>query len=63
VTVNRNPAPLVTGVKKALIHFSKAALEVASGIGDLVTGVTKTIQSDGSNDEPSADGPQKIDIE
>jgi hypothetical protein len=53
----------VTGVKKAFIHFSKAALEVASGIGDLVTGITETIRSDDSNDEAAADGPQKIDIE
>jgi hypothetical protein len=53
----------VAGVKKAFIHFSKAALEVASGIGDLVAGVTETIKSDDSDDEPPADGPQKIDIE
>ncbi len=63
MTFNRNSKPLVTGVKKAFIHFSKALLEVASGIGDLVTGVTETVRSDDSNDEPPADGPHKIDIE
>ncbi len=63
MTANRSSDPLVTGVRKAFIHFSKAALEVASGIGDLVTGITETIRSDDSNDEAAAGGPQKIDIE
>jgi len=63
VTDSRNTDPLVTGVKKAFVHFSKAALEVASGVGDLVTGVSRTIRPDDSNDESAADGPQKIDIE
>jgi hypothetical protein len=53
----------VTGVKKAFIHFSKAAIEVASGVGDLVTGVTRTIRPDDSNDESDADGPQRIEVE
>jgi len=63
VTDSRNTDPLVTGVKKAFVHFSKAALEVASGVGDLAIGVARTIRPDDSNDESAADGPQKIDIE
>jgi len=63
VTDNRNADPLVTGVKKAFVHFSKAALELASGVGDLVTGITRTIRPDDPGDDPDADGPQKIDVE
>ena len=63
MTDGRNSDPLVTGVRKALVHFSKAALEFASGVGDLVTGVTRTIRRDDPSDDPDADGPQKIDVE
>jgi hypothetical protein len=50
-------------VKKATLHFSKAAIEVVAGVADLVTGVTQTVKRGGEDDGPDADGPQKIEIE
>jgi hypothetical protein len=53
----------VSGLQKAALHFSKAAIEVASGVGDLVTGIVHKVRPDGGDDDSAADGPQKIDIE
>jgi hypothetical protein len=53
--------PLVDGVKVAVIHFGKAALEVASGIGALLVGITQTVKPSESPDEDS--GPQTVEVE
>ncbi len=63
MTQSNGTEPLVSGVKKAALHFSKAAIEVVSGIADLVTGVTQTVKRGGDDDASGVDGPQKIDIE
>lgn len=63
MTQDRPTDPLVSGIKRALFHFSKAAFEVASGVGELLTGVTRTVRPGDGADEPESDGPQKIDIE
>jgi hypothetical protein len=63
VTENSGTDPLVAGVQKAALHFSKAAIEVVSGVGDLVTGVTRKVRPDSGKDGPTPDGPQKIEIE
>ncbi|GMQ93099.1 MAG: hypothetical protein BMS9Abin12_0576 [Acidimicrobiia bacterium] len=63
MTQDRPTDPLVSGIKRAFIHFSKAAFEVASGVGELVTGVTRTVRQSDGTDEPESNGPQKIDIE
>ena len=63
MTENRATDHLIAGLQKAAIHFSKAALEVVSGVGDLVTGVTHTVRPPGGDDDPDADGPQRIEIQ
>lgn len=63
MTQKRGTDPLVSGMRKAVLHFSKAALEVASGVGDLVTGITRTVRPQGDGDDAERDGPQKIEIE
>lgn len=63
MTDSRNTDPLVAGVKKAFLHFSKAAIEVASGVRDIVDGVSETVRPGNGDDEPESGGPQKIDIE
>jgi hypothetical protein len=62
VTQGKGTEPLVSGLKKAALHFSKAAIEVVSGVADLANGVVKTVRRDG-DDGPRTDGPQKIEIE
>jgi uncharacterized membrane protein YhiD involved in acid resistance len=63
VTEQRGTEPLVSGLKKAAVHFSKAAIEVASGVGDLVMGIAGTVRPAADDTDGDADGPQKIDIE
>lgn len=54
--------PLVDGVKIAVIHFGKAALEVATGVGALLVGVVATVKPDNDNDDDGS-GPQTIEVE
>jgi hypothetical protein len=63
VTDQRGTEPLLSGLKKAALHFSRAAIEVASGVGDLVTGITATVRPNSGDGEDTTDGPQKIEIE
>jgi hypothetical protein len=63
VTESQGTDPLVSGLQKAALHFSRAAVEVASGVGDLVTGIVHKVRPDGGDDDSAADGPQKIDVE
>jgi len=53
---------LVDGVRSAVVHFGKAAYEVASGVGALFVGITQTVRpaSQGDDDE---NGPQKVPVE
>jgi len=53
---------LVDGVKTAVVHFGKAAYEVAAGVGALFVGITQTVRSDPSGESPD-DGPQKVTVE
>ncbi len=62
MTDKRGTEPLVSGMKKAALHFSKAALEIVSGVGDLVSGIARTVRPEG-DDDGASDGPQKIEIE
>jgi hypothetical protein len=45
------------------MHFSKAAIEVVSGVADLVNGITSTVRPSRSDDDSGEDGPQRIEIE
>jgi hypothetical protein len=54
--------PLVDGVKIAVIHFGKAALEVATGIGALLVGITETVKPP-SDDDDGTSGSQTIEVE
>ncbi len=63
MTQRRGTEPLVSGAKKAVIHFSKATLELAAGIGDLVSGVVRTVRPTDDEDGKENPGPHRIDIE
>ena len=52
---------LVDGVKTAVVHFGKAAFEVAAGVGALFVGITQTVRP-GSPDDDGG-GPQKVPVE
>ncbi len=53
---------LVSGVKTAVVHFGKAAFEIAAGVGALWSGVTKTVRPD-SDDEVGTGGHQSVPVE
>jgi hydroxyethylthiazole kinase-like sugar kinase family protein len=53
--------PLVDAVKIAVVHFGKAAFEVATGVGALLTGITQTVIS--RNDDDDDSGPQTVEVE
>ena len=54
--------PLVDGVKTAVVHFGKAAFEVASGVGALFVGITQTVSSKDPDDDAGTP-PQKVEVE
>ena len=48
--------PVITGTKKAAIHFTRAAFEIFAGMGAFVVGVTKTIRpEDDTDDDPGVE--------
>ncbi len=53
---------LVDGVKTAVVHFGKAAFEVAAGVGALFVGITQTVRPGSQGDEDGG-GPQKVPVE
>ncbi|MCL1594950.1 MAG: hypothetical protein M3132_11430 [Actinomycetia bacterium] len=53
---------LVGGVKTAVVHFGKAAYEVAAGVGALFIGITQTVRP-GADDDDTTGGPQKVPVE
>jgi hypothetical protein len=63
VTENRTTDPLRSGLQKAALHFSKAAIEAVSGVTDLVNGIVLTVRPNDSADDSGEDGPQRIEIE
>jgi hypothetical protein len=63
MTEDRTTDPLRSGLQKAALHFSKAAIEVVSGVADLVGGITSTVRPTNSTDDSGEDGPQRIEIE
>lgn len=61
--MNETPIePLVTGAKRATVHFVKAAIEVASGLGALVAGVSRTVRPDHVDTDDDG-GPQHVTVE
>lgn len=53
---------LVGGVRTAVVHFGKAAYEVAAGVGALFVGITQTVRKDSGGEAPR-NGPQKVTVE
>ncbi len=53
---------LVDGVRSAVVHFGKAAYEVASGVGALVVGIAHTVRPD-HRDEDDGSGPERVPVE
>lgn len=61
--MNETPLdPLVKGTKVATFHFAKAAFEVASGVGALIVGISRTVrpEPEPEDDDP---GPQHVTVE
>lgn len=54
--------PLVKGTKIATFHFAKAAFEVASGVGALIVGISRTIRPE-PDPEDDEFGPQHVVVE
>jgi len=54
--------PLVKGTKVATIHFAKAAFEVASGVGALLVGVSRTVRPEPAADDEDS-GPEHVTVE
>lgn len=54
--------PLVKGTKAATFHFAKAAFEVASGVGALILGLSRTVRPEPDQDDDDA-GPQHVTVE
>ncbi len=62
MTDQRPTDALVGGVKIAVVHFGKAAFEVAAGVGALFVGITQTVRNESSGKDPD-DGRQKVTVE
>jgi hypothetical protein len=62
MTEEKMTDPLVDGVKTAVVHFGKAAFEVANGIGALFVGITRTVKPDSECDDDSP-GAETIEVE
>lgn len=43
--------PVVEATKRASVHFAKAAYEVVSGLGILVSGVVRVVRDDDAEDD------------
>lgn len=46
--------PLIDATRKATVHFTKAAVEVASGVGVLMAGIARTVRHDPEANERGA---------
>jgi hypothetical protein len=53
--------PIITGTKRAAIHFTRAAFEIAAGMGALLVGVTETIRPPDDTDDES--GVEHVPVE
>ena len=62
MTDDRSTDALVDGVKTAVVHFGKAAFEVASGVGALFIGIAQTVRPSPRDDDDRR-GPQKVPVE
>jgi hypothetical protein len=54
--------PLLKGTRTAAFHFAKAGFEVASGLGALIVGITRTVRPE-DDPEGDEDGPQHVVVE
>lgn len=54
--------PLVKGTKVAAFHFAKAGFEVASGVGALIVGISRTVRPESSPDHEDS-GPEHVTVE
>lgn len=54
--------PLVEGTRRATIHLAKAAFEVATAVGALVSGITQTVRPP-NDDESDDQGPVHVPVE
>lgn len=62
MTDDRLTDPLVDGVKTAVVHFGKAAFEVAAGVGALFVGITQTVTSNADEDD-TPPPTQRVEVE
>ena len=61
MTQDKDPDPLVAGIKSAVVHLGKAGFEVAAALGSVVTGVTRKVRP--HVDDDGEGGAQRVEVE
>lgn len=54
--------PIQNGIRRAGVHFAKAAYEVVGGVAAFVDELAAAVRDD-SSDDGEASGPTKIEVE
>ena len=55
--------PIQTGLRRAGVHFAKAAYEVVGGVAAFVDEVVSVVTDDATADDDDETGPTKIVVE
>jgi hypothetical protein len=55
--------PIQNGLRRAGIHFAKAAYEVVGGVAAFVDEVVSVVTEDGSDEDGDTSGPTRIEVE
>ena len=55
--------PIQNGLRRAGIHFAKAAYEVVGGVAAFVDEVVSVVTEDASDEDGDTSGPTRIEIE
>jgi len=55
--------PIQNGLRRAGIHFAKAAYEVVGGVVAFVDEVVSVVTEDGSDEDGDTSGPTRIEVE
>ena len=59
----RDRKPVRAGLRRAALHWARAAYEVAAGWGALIEEVVAASRDDDEDNGPDPDGPRHIEVE